>query len=286
MASESQVVVYAEIAANIVVMAAKFFAAAISGSAGMLAEAFHSLVDTGDGLLLLLGQHLARRPPDPAHPLGHGLEVYFWTFIVALLIFAVGGGLSIHNGITHVLRPEPLGSATWSYVVLGVATVFEGGSFAVAWRKFRKDAGTTSIWQALRVTRDMTTAAVLLENAADLIGILIAFAGVLLSHVLDLPLLDGIASILIGLVLVGVAGLLGYESRSLLLGERADPRNRGTGALGESGTRSGVGSRSPNAAPWVDESVSGPTPTPAIPSRCTARGRPPAPRTHPGTRLR
>lgn len=223
MAKERKVVVYAEIAANVVVTIAKFIAAAVSGSSAMLAEGFHSLADTGDGLLLLLGQHLGSRPPDPEHPFGYGLEIYFWSFVVAILIFAIGGGLSIYDGIHSIMHPEQLEGALWSYIVLGVAFLFDGGSFLVAWRKFRKDSGKQSVWQALTTTRDMTVATVLLENSSDLVGILLAFFGVLLSHVLDLPVIDGIASVLIGLVLVAVASFLGYQSRSLLTGERAAP---------------------------------------------------------------
>ncbi|HEX6966585.1 MAG TPA: cation diffusion facilitator family transporter [Gemmatimonadaceae bacterium] len=224
MTTERKTVVYAEIAANVAVMAAKFLAAALSGSSAMLAEGFHSLADTGDGLLLLVGQHLSQRPPDPEHPFGHGLELYFWTFIIALLIFAIGGGLSIYDGVHSILNPEPLENALWSYVVLGIALVFDGGSFLVAWRKFRHDAGKQGLWQALTTTRDLTVATVLLENSSDLVGILLAFLGVLLAHVLQQPVLDGIASVLIGFVLVAVASFLGYQSRSLLTGERADPR--------------------------------------------------------------
>jgi cation diffusion facilitator family transporter len=224
MAQERKTVVYAEIGANIVVTTAKFIAAAVSGSSAMMAEGFHSLADTGDGLLLLLGQHLSTRPPDRKHPFGHGLEIYFWTFIVALLIFAIGGGLSIYDGVHRILHPEPLRNALWNYVVLGVAFVFDGGSFLVAWRKFRKDAGKQDLWQALTTTRDMTVATVLLENSSDLVGILLAFLGVFLSHVLDMPVLDGIASVMIGLVLVAVAIFLGHQSRALLSGERAEPR--------------------------------------------------------------
>lgn len=221
-AASSPVAVYAAIAGNLAIAITKFVAAALTGSSAMLSEGIHSVVDTGNGLLLLLGIRLSRRPPDANHPFGHGKELYFWTFIVAILIFAVGGGMSIYEGVVHLRHPEPVASPVWNYVVLGIAVVFEGLTWAVAYREFRRSSGAGSLWRAVHVSKDPTTFTVLFEDSAALLGLLVAFLGVFLSHQLGNPYFDGAASIVIGVILGVVAMLLAYESRGLLVGEAAD----------------------------------------------------------------
>jgi cation diffusion facilitator family transporter len=189
----------------------------------MLAEAVHSLVDTGDGALLLLGLQRSRRPPDESHPFGHGKELYFWTLIVAILIFGVGGGVSIYEGILHILNPHPLESPMWSYAVLGASMVFEGLSFTVAVRAFWSIKRGKPIWQAIRASKDPTTFLVMFEDSAAMIGLVFAFAGVLLTDRLQQPVYDGAASIAVGVLLACVALALIVQSKTLLVGEGAAP---------------------------------------------------------------
>ena len=222
-ASSSPLAVYAAIAGNLAIAVTKFIAASFTGSSAMLSEGIHSVVDTGNGLLLLLGIRLSKRPPDANHPFGHGKELYFWTLIVAILIFAVGGGMSLYEGISHIQHPSPLTDPTWNYVVLGLAAVFEGAAWTVAYRQFRPGLGGRGLWGAVRASKDPTTFTVLFEDTAALAGLLVAFLGVLLGHTFENPYLDGAASIVIGLILGVVAVLLAIESRGLLVGEAADP---------------------------------------------------------------
>jgi cation diffusion facilitator family transporter len=198
-------------------------AAGITGSSAMLSEGFHSAVDTFNGILLLVGVRLSQRPATPEHPFGHGKELYFWSLIVAVLIFGLGGGLSFFEGVQHILHPEPMRDPTWNYIVLAAAAVFEGASFAIALRQFLKDAGATPFWEALHRSKDPTTYTVLAEDAAALVGLVIAAVGIALSHQLGMPQLDGVASVLIGVLLAGVATLLTWESRGLLIGEGIRP---------------------------------------------------------------
>jgi cation diffusion facilitator family transporter len=222
MASESKVAVYAAIAGNLAIAVMKFAAAAVTGSSAMLSEGIHSVVDAGNGGLLLLGIRLSRKPPDAQHPFGYGKELYFWSLVVAFLIFGVGGGISVYEGILHLLHPRPLEDPTWSYVVLALAAVFEGIVLAVAVRQFRAVQGEQGVWQAIRASKDPTTFVVMFEDTAALLGLVAAFLGVFLAHRLDSPYMDGSASIVIGLILAAVAVFLAYESKSLLIGEGAD----------------------------------------------------------------
>ena len=221
MPEKSNVAIYASIGANVLIAATKFTAAAFSGSSAMVAEGVHSMVDSCDGALLLLGRHRSRRPPDERHPFGHGKELYFWSLIVALLFFAVGGGMSVYEGILHILHPEPIRDPTWSYVVLGVAALFDGTSFVIAVREMRRIYPGRHLPEIVREGKDPSVFTVVLEDSADLIGILIAFLGVFLGHRLANPYIDGAASIGVGLVLAGVAVVLARQSRDLLIGERA-----------------------------------------------------------------
>jgi cation diffusion facilitator family transporter len=221
MREESRLAIYGAIGANVAIAAVKFIAAAVTGSSAMLSEGVHSLVDTADGLLLLLGKRRSARPADADHPFGHGKELYFWTLIVALMIFAAGGGISIYEGILHILRPRQIEDPTWNYVVLGAAAIFEGTSLAISVHEFKKKAGQGYL-AAMRSSKDPTTFTIVLEDSAALAGLAIAFLGVWLGHRLKNPYLDGAASIGIGLVLAAVAIFLAQQSRGLLVGESAD----------------------------------------------------------------
>lgn len=214
--------IYAAIIGNGLIAITKFIAAGITGSSAMLSEGIHSLVDTGNGGLLLLGLHRAKRPADDAHPFGYGKEVYFWTLLVAMLIFAGGGGVSIYEGIRHVRHPAESGDPTVAFIVLGLAFVFEGFALTVAWREFARARGATPLWTAIRRGKDPTSFAVLLEDAAAMAGILVAAAGIGAAHLLGIPALDGVASVVIGFILAGVAVILARETRGLLVGEAAE----------------------------------------------------------------
>ncbi len=219
----SKLPIYAAIAANIAIAVTKFIVAAITGSSAMLSEGVHSAVDTFNGLLLLLGLRLSRRPATPEHPFGHGKELYFWSLIVAVLVFGLGGGVSLYEGVQHVLHPVELKDAGWNYFVLGAAALFEGSSFAVSLRQFLKQLRGRPFWQTLHASKDPTNYTVLAEDGAALVGLAIAALGIALSHALDRPELDGVASLLIGVLLAGVAVLLMRESRGLLIGEGLRP---------------------------------------------------------------
>jgi cation diffusion facilitator family transporter len=224
MAAESKKAVVAAIIGNLAIAVIKFVAGAITGSSAMISEGIHSVVDTGNGGLLYHGLNRGARPADEHHPFGHGMEVYFWSLIVAVSIFGIGGGMSIYEGITHIQHPASLESPTINYVVLALAAFFESISFSVAWRTFRKSPrrGRSTI-AAIHHGKDPSLFTVLFEDTAALLGLVVAFFGVFLSHQLDAPWMDGAASIVIGCILVVAALWLAYESRSLLVGEAADP---------------------------------------------------------------
>lgn len=221
--SRSRKVVYAATAANLGITAVKFVAAALSGSSAMLSEAIHSVADTGNQLLLLLGLERSQLPPDESYPFGHGKELYFWSLIVAILLFGVGGGMALYQGISHVIAPHPLESAFWAYVVLAVAGVFEAFSFSVAIRELLRRRGPRRFWQRVHRSKDPSVYTTFYEDLAALLGLAIAFAGIYLGHRFADPYFDAGASILIGVVLCVVALTLVYESRSLLIGESASP---------------------------------------------------------------
>jgi cation diffusion facilitator family transporter len=221
--AESKIAVYGAIGANVAIAATKFVVAAITGSSAMLSEGFHSAVDTGNGILLLVGTHLSERPATPEHPFGHGKELFFWSLIVAVLIFGVGGGLSIFEGVQHIVEPAPVRDAHWNYAVLGAAALFEGTSFTIALRVFLRTKDNRPFWQALHASKDPTTYTVLAEDSAALAGLAVAAVGIFLSQKYDMPAADGGASIVIGLILCGVAVLLIHEARGLLVGEGIRP---------------------------------------------------------------
>ncbi|BEP62763.1 cation diffusion facilitator family transporter [Variovorax sp. V213] len=221
--AESKLPIYGAIGANVAIAATKFVVAGITGSSAMLSEGIHSAVDTFNGVLLLVGIRLSHRPPTVEHPFGHGKELYFWSLIVAVLIFGLGGGVSFYEGIQHIRHPEPMRDPTWNYVVLGLAALFEGASFLVALRQFRAQSRGAPFWRALEQSKDPTTYTVLAEDSAALLGLAVAALGIYFSHRFDLPALDGAASVAIGLLLAGVAVLLISQARGLLIGEGIRP---------------------------------------------------------------
>ena len=222
-AGESPVAVYGAIVANLLIAVAKFVAAAVTGSSSMLSEAFHSVIDTGNEGLLLLGLKRSRRPADDTHPFGHGQELYFWSLIVAMLLFAIGGGLSVYEGVMHALNPEPIAKPMWNYGVLAIAFLAEGTSWVIAVKAMLKSRKThETAMRTFRRSKDPSVFVVVAEDSAALLGIIAAALGVYLSVTFDAPIFDGIASIVIGMILIAVALLLVSETRSLMMGEAAD----------------------------------------------------------------
>lgn len=217
--SESKKAIIAAILANIAIAITKFIAAFITGSSAMISEGIHSIVDTGNGGLLLFGIWASRKPPDLEHPFGHGKELYFWSLIVAIAIFAVGCATSIYEGVTHLISPHPIGDPFWNYVVLGFAFIFEGTSWLFGWRVFRVSKGRRGIMEAIHTTKDPSTFMVFFEDSAALLGLIVAFTGVYLGHVFNSSYVDSIASIIIGLILGVISFILAYESKGLLIGE-------------------------------------------------------------------
>ena len=217
----SKRVIYAALFGNLLIAVTKFGAAFATGSSAMLSEAVHSLVDTGNQGLLLYGLRRARRPPDDAHPYGYGMELYFWTFVVAILIFGLGAGVSIYEGVQKLLHPHPITNPVISYIVLSFALLFEAAAWTVAFREFRKVKGTGGYLDAVRRSKDPVLFTVLFEDSAAMAGLVFAFAGILAGQLLDMPELDGIAAICIGVILTIVAALLAYEAKGLLIGESA-----------------------------------------------------------------
>jgi cation diffusion facilitator family transporter len=223
MADGRKRVVYAALAGNLAMAATKVIAAALTGSSSMLTESIHSLVDTANQGLLLYGLRRSERPPDLIHPLGYGRELYFWSFVVALMIFAGGAAASIYEGLVHIRHPEPIVRPGINFVVLAIALLFEGGSWTVALREFRRSVGADGWWRAVRRSKDPSTFVVLFEDSAAMAGILIAAIAIGVALWTGEPRFDGVGSILIGVVLGVVALLLARESKGLLIGERARP---------------------------------------------------------------
>ncbi len=219
---ESNFSVIAAIVANLVIATIKFIAAAITGSSAMIAEGIHSLVDTGNGGLILFGLYRSARPENPRHPFGYGKELYFWSLIVAISIFGIGGGMSVYEGILHIREPSELHDPSVNYWVLGIATLVEGTSFVIALRQFWAAKGTRSAIEFVRKTKDPSLFTVVFEDAAAMLGLLVAFIGVFLSQYFNEPRLDGAASVLIGVILMAVAWVLAIESKGLLIGEGVD----------------------------------------------------------------
>jgi cation diffusion facilitator family transporter len=211
------------LAANLGIAVSKFVAAAITGSSAMLTEGVHSVVDSTNQLLLMWGRHASRRSPDELHPFGYGRELYFWSFVVAVLVFSLGAGVSIYEGIVHIMDPEPAVSPVVAYTVLLVAFLLEGWSTMAALREFKASKGQLGWFQAVRRSKDPPAFIVLLENSAAIAGIIAAAIGLMIAQISGDPFYDGAASVLIGTILAFTAILLAYESKGLLIGEAADP---------------------------------------------------------------
>jgi cation diffusion facilitator family transporter len=209
--------------ANLGIAASKFIAAWITGSSAMLTEGVHSVVDSTNQLLLMWGRRQAKKPPDKYHPFGYGRELYFWSFVVAVLVFALGAGVSIYEGIIHIANPEEAVTPYIAYAVLLVAFLLEGWSTLEAFADFKKAKGDLSWFQAVRRSKDPPAFIVLLENGAAMAGIIAAAVGLFLSQLTNDPFYDGAASVVIGSILGLTAMLLAYESKGLLIGEAADP---------------------------------------------------------------
>lgn len=214
--------IYGAIGANILIAISKFIAAFFTGSSAMLAEGIHSMVDTGNGLLLLMGIKRSKREPDRLHPFGYGKEIYFWSFVVSMLIFALGGGFAIYEGIHALQNPEVIEDPTWNYVVLFAAIVFEGTALIISLKSFKKSRTSSSLYKSIVKSKDAATFAVVIEDSAALAGLCIALVGIFLSQTFNNPYFDGGASVFIGALLLFVAIFLARESKDLLLGESAD----------------------------------------------------------------
>ena len=226
MSDSNKIVVYAALLGNLAIALVKFVAAYITNSSAMLSEAVHSVVDTLNEILLLYGLKKSQQPANYQHPFGYGRELYFWAFIVALLVFALGAMVSIYQGIQHIRHPEVIQSPLVNYVVLGFALLCEGTSWFIALKTFKKTKGQMGYFEAFRRSKDPTTFTVLFEDSAALIGLIIALLGIFCAQQFNLPVLDGVASVLIGIVLAISALLLARETKGLLMGETADPKLR------------------------------------------------------------
>lgn len=222
MAASSKKVIFAALTGNALIAVTKFIAAAVTGSSAMFSEGIHSVVDTGNQILLLHGLRMARKPADERFPFGHGKEIYFWSFAVAIMIFAVGSGVSLYEGVMHVFHPEPIENPLVNYIVLGLALIFEGSAWYFALTEFTKTKGKWGYIEAVQRGKDPSMFVVLFEDSAAMLGILAAFLGVLLTEKTGLLYFDGIASIIIGLILGSTAIWLAYETKGLLIGESAN----------------------------------------------------------------
>ena len=218
--------IYSALAANLLIAITKFVAGAFTNSSSMIAEGIHSTVDTSNQLLLLYGLKRSVKPADKYRPFGYGKELYFWSFIVSIMIFGLGGVVSITQGIEHIRHPETLVNPGWNYVVLVLSFVFEGASLIVAIKEFNKTRNGLPWWKAIIKSKDPSGFLVLFEDGAAVMGLIIVFVLMVLSHNLNMPFLDGLASVLVGLLLIFVSFILARESRSLLMGEGLSPETQ------------------------------------------------------------
>lgn len=218
--------IYSALIANLLIALTKFTAGGFTNSSSMVSEGIHSLVDTIDQVLLLYGLKRSKKAPDVTHPFGYGKELYFWSFIVSILIFGLGGGISIYQGIQHIIRPEPVKDPMWNYIVLGLSLIFEGSSLLIAAREFNRVRKGLSWWQAIVKSKDPSNFLVLFEDGAAVMGLVIVFVFMLIGQHYNLPYMDGVASVLVGLLLVLVSAILARESRSLLMGEGIAPETQ------------------------------------------------------------
>jgi cation diffusion facilitator family transporter len=224
--SKNKASIYSALAANMLIAVTKFIAGGFTNSSSMISEGIHSVVDSTNQVLLLYGLKRSKKPPDALRPFGYGKELYFWSFIVSILIFGLGGGVSIFQGISHIRHAEEMGDPTWNYVVLSLSILFEGVSFVIALKEFNSVRGGLSWWKAIVKSKDPSSFLVLFEDGAAVLGLVIVLVMMFFSHWLHIPELDGVASVLVGLLLVAVSMILARESRSLLMGEGIAPRTQ------------------------------------------------------------
>lgn len=220
--AESNIAIVGALASNLVIAAVKFVAAFITGSSAMLSEGIHSLVDAANTGLLLFGHNRSHKEADASHPFGYGKELYFWSMVVAISLFAIGGGMSIYEGIEHITDPQPIEDAFWNYIVIAIALVLSVISLWIAVKEFRRENPGKGIMRAIRESKDPGTFSILFEDTADIAGLVIAFLGIYLGHKYNNPYFDGAASVLIGMILCSVSFMLAKETKSLLIGESAE----------------------------------------------------------------
>ena len=218
--------IYSALAANLLIAITKFIAGAFTNSSSMISEGIHSTVDTANQLLILYGLKRSKKPADQYHPFGYGKELYFWSFVVSILIFGLGGALSIFQGIVHIREPELMKDPTWNYVVLILSLVFEGTSLFIAVKEFNKTRNGIGWWDAIIKSKDPSSFLVVFEDGAAVLGLIIVMILMGFSHTLQIPELDGLASVIVGILLVFVSFILARESRSLLMGEGLAPETR------------------------------------------------------------
>lgn len=211
--------IYSALAANVLIALTKFIAGAFTNSSSMISEGIHSTVDTANQLLILYGLKRSKKLPDQSHPFGYGKELYFWSFVVSILIFGLGGALSIYQGVLHIMEPEPMKNPFWNYIVLFLSLIFEGTSFIIAIKEFNKTRNGLGWWDAIIKSKDPSSFLVVFEDGAAVAGLIIVTVLMAFSHTLQIPELDGLASVIVGLLLVFVSLILARESRSLLMGE-------------------------------------------------------------------
>ncbi len=221
-ASGSKISIYGAILANVGIAISKFIAGSYTGSSAMLSEGIHSLVDSTNGLLLLLGIKKSQRPADKSHPFGYGMEIYFWSFVVAIMIFALGGGIAIYEGIHHILEPVEVSNIKINYIVLGVAILLEGASLVVALKQFQKNNGKYGLIKSMRRSKDSSTFTVIIEDLGAMVGLVVALLGLFIGDFFEIAIADGVASVIIGLILTAMAWFLAVETKGLLLGESMD----------------------------------------------------------------
>jgi len=218
----SKISIYGAIIANLAIAISKFFAGSYTGSSAMISEGIHSLVDTSNGGLLLYGIKRSEKPADKTHPFGYGMEIYFWSFVVSILIFALGGGIAIYEGFHHIIEPVEVANIKVNYIVLGLAILFEGSSLFVALKQFKKEHGKLGLLKSMRKSKDSSSFTIIIEEIGAIIGLVVAMLGLFIGDILDWPYADGVASVIIGVILTSMAFFLAVETKALLIGESMD----------------------------------------------------------------
>lgn len=221
-AKGSKISIYGAIIANVAIAISKFIAGAYTGSSAMISEGIHSVVDTANGILLLYGIKKSERPADDSHPFGYGMEIYFWSFVVSILIFALGGGIAIYEGIHHLIEPSSIENVRVNYLVLSLAIVFEGTSLFVALKQFKKDNGKYGLMKSMRKSKDSSSFAIIIEDLGAIVGLVVALIGLIIGDFFNWPYADGAASVTIGIILTSMAFFLAVETKALLIGESMD----------------------------------------------------------------